>query len=70
MYVNTTLFTLLHSYEFQPSRSHPQESTDSFREQFKQNTRPDRCKYQIKEQRVVCYVTVVTFGGSCLGKPW
>jgi len=34
MYVYTTLFTLLHSYMFQPSRGHPQGVLIHFRSQI------------------------------------
>ena len=39
IYVNTTLFTLLHYYMLQSSWGHPQGSTDTFREQSQQSTK-------------------------------
>jgi hypothetical protein len=57
MYVNAILFTLLHCYVFQPPKWPSLGSTDTFREQGKQNTFPD-VKYKVKEQRVICYLAL------------
>jgi len=41
IYVNTTLFTLSHSYVFQTWRVHPEGITDTLRQQGQRNTCPD-----------------------------
>ena len=58
MYVYTTLFTLLHSYMFQPSKGPSSGSTDTFHEPGQQSTCPD-VNIRLKEQCVVCSRTMV-----------
>jgi hypothetical protein len=48
--------TLLHYYMFQPLRGQPQEVLVHFASRV--NTMHVRCKYQIKQQCVVCFVAV------------
>jgi hypothetical protein len=48
-HVNTTLFTLLHPYMFQPSRSYPQEVLIQF--VSRATNYVSRYKYQIKRAR-------------------
>ena len=53
IYINTTLFTLLHCYMFQLSRGHPQ-GVDTLHQQGQQNTCPD---VNIKLMSSVLHVT-------------
>jgi len=58
LYINATVFTLLHSYMFQPSSGHPQGVLIHF--MSRSTAYVSRCKYQMKEQHVVSYVASVT----------
>jgi hypothetical protein len=54
MYVNTTSFTLTHSYMFRPSNSHPQGVLIHFMRYVNQTV--SRCEYTITQQRYVAVV--------------
>jgi hypothetical protein len=57
MYVNTTLFTFSHRYMFQSSSGHLHGVLINFVSRV--NKIVSKCKYRIKQQRVVCYEAVV-----------
>jgi hypothetical protein len=56
VYDSATLFALLQSYTFQPSRAHPQGEFDTFCVLGQQNASP--FQYQIKDYRVIPFMYV------------
>jgi len=54
IHVNTTLFTLLHSYIYQPSWDRPRAVVTHFMSGSTQQV--SRCKYQIKGQTLPCNI--------------